>query len=69
MLLAAVYKSLQRLWSDTYIAELLGFRNKSMLAGNLNAEHPVWNSFLYGVTGVPWCFQAQILMFSFVGIL
>jgi hypothetical protein len=28
----------------TYITELLGFRNKSILAGDLNAEHPVWNS-------------------------
>jgi hypothetical protein len=28
MLLAAVYKSPQRLWSDTDVTELLGFRNK-----------------------------------------
>jgi hypothetical protein len=44
MLLAAVYKSPQRLWSDTDITELLGFRNKSILAGDLNAKHPVWIS-------------------------
>jgi hypothetical protein len=44
MLLAAVYKSPQKLWSDTDIAKLLGFRNKSILADNLNAKHPVWNS-------------------------
>jgi hypothetical protein len=44
MFLAAVYKSLQRLWSDTDITELLGFRNMSILADDLNAQHPVWNS-------------------------
>jgi hypothetical protein len=44
MLLAAVYKTPQRLWSDTDITQLLGFRNKSMLAGDLNPKHPVWNS-------------------------
>jgi hypothetical protein len=31
----AVYKSLQRLCSDTDITELLDFRNKSILAGDL----------------------------------
>jgi hypothetical protein len=40
----AVYKSLQRLWSDTDITELLGLRNKSILEGDLNKVHPVWNS-------------------------
>jgi hypothetical protein len=44
MFLAAVYKSPQRLWSDTDITELLGFRNKSILAGDLNTKHPVGNS-------------------------
>jgi hypothetical protein len=44
MLLAAVYKSPQRLWSDTAVTQLLGFRNKSILAGDLNAKHPIWNS-------------------------
>lgn len=44
MLCAAVYKSPQRLWSDTYIIELLGFRNKSMPAGNQNVKQSVWNS-------------------------
>jgi hypothetical protein len=46
LFLAAVYKSLQRLWSDKDITDLLGFRNKSTLAGDLNAKHPVWNSSL-----------------------
>jgi hypothetical protein len=44
MLLAAVYKSPQRLWSDASITELLGFRNKFILADNLNAKHPICNS-------------------------
>jgi hypothetical protein len=38
MFLAAVYKSASRLWSDTDITELLRFRNKSVLAGDLNAK-------------------------------
>jgi hypothetical protein len=40
MFLAAVYKSPEILWSGTDITELLGFRNKSILAGDLNAKHP-----------------------------
>jgi exonuclease III len=44
MLHASVYKSPQRLWGDTDNTELLGFRNKSILAGDLNAKHTVWNS-------------------------
>jgi hypothetical protein len=43
MFVSVVYKSLQKLWCDTNITELLGFRNKSILAGDLNAKHPVWN--------------------------
>jgi hypothetical protein len=42
--LAALCKSPQRLWSDTDITELLGFINKFILACDLNAKHPVWNS-------------------------
>jgi hypothetical protein len=42
--LAAVYISPQRLWSDADVTELLGFRNKSNLAGDLNVKHTVWNS-------------------------
>jgi hypothetical protein len=43
MFLAALYKSPQRLWSDTDTTGLLGFRNKSILAGDLNARHTVWS--------------------------
>jgi hypothetical protein len=30
--------------SDTDVTELWGFRDKSILAGDLSAKHPVWNS-------------------------
>jgi exonuclease III len=44
MLLASVYKSSLRAWRDADITELLNLRKKSILAGDLNAKHPVWNS-------------------------
>jgi hypothetical protein len=44
IVLAVVHLSPQRLWSDTNITELLGFRNKSIMAGNLKAKYPVWDS-------------------------
>jgi hypothetical protein len=48
MLLAAVYKSPQRLWTDTDITELLGFRNKSILVGDLND----WNTNVSNPSGL-----------------
>jgi hypothetical protein len=50
--LVVVYKSPQRLWSDTDITELLGFRNKSILADELNARDPVSNSKLSNPSGL-----------------
>jgi hypothetical protein len=44
ILLSSVYKSPGRAWSDADIVELLRFRSRSILAGDLNAEHPFWNS-------------------------
>jgi hypothetical protein len=44
MLLAYVYKSPLRAWRDADITELLSLRTKSILAGDLNSKHPVWNS-------------------------
>jgi hypothetical protein len=44
VLLEAVYKSPGRAWNDADIIELLSFRQKSVLAGDLNAKHPFWNS-------------------------
>jgi hypothetical protein len=43
ILLAAVYTSPGRAWSDVDITELLSFRKKCTLAGDLNAKHPFWN--------------------------
>jgi hypothetical protein len=39
MLLAVVYRFLKRVWYDTNITEVLGFRNKSIIAGDLNSKH------------------------------
>jgi hypothetical protein len=50
--LAAVHKSPQILWPDTDIRELLGFRNMSILAGDHNAKHPVWNSKVSNPSGL-----------------
>jgi hypothetical protein len=44
ILLAAVYRSPGRSWIDADITELLSFRKKCILAGDLNAKHPFWNS-------------------------
>jgi hypothetical protein len=44
VLLAAVYKAPNHTWCDIDITELLRFRNEGILAGDLNAEHPFWNS-------------------------
>jgi hypothetical protein len=44
VLLAAVYKSPGTAWSDADITELLSFGRKSILARDLNAKHPLWNS-------------------------
>jgi hypothetical protein len=46
VLLSAVYKSPNRTWCDTDIIELLMFLNECILAGDLNAKHPFWNSTL-----------------------
>jgi hypothetical protein len=43
-LLAAVYNSPVRDRCDADIIELLPLRNNTVLAGDLNAKHPVWNS-------------------------
>jgi exonuclease III len=44
ILLVAVYRSPNNDWADTDISELLSLKDKSILAGDLNAKHPVWNS-------------------------
>jgi hypothetical protein len=42
--LAVLYVHLCRAWSDADVINLLNFRNKSLLAGDLNTKNPVWNS-------------------------
>jgi endonuclease/exonuclease/phosphatase (EEP) superfamily protein YafD len=37
---------------QTYITELLHFRNKTILAGDLNAKHHVWNSEVLNPSGL-----------------
>jgi hypothetical protein len=44
LLLANAYKCPGKAWRDADIIELLQFRRKSVLAGDLYAKHPVWNS-------------------------
>jgi hypothetical protein len=44
LLFAAVYKSPGKALRDVDIIELLNFRRKSVLAGDLNARHPFLNS-------------------------
>jgi hypothetical protein len=44
VLLAAVYKCPGHAWRDADITDLLSFRPKSILAGDLNAKIPFWNS-------------------------
>jgi hypothetical protein len=46
-----VYKSPGRTWSDADIAELLSLRQKCILAGDLNAKHPSWNSTVSNPSG------------------
>jgi hypothetical protein len=38
-------------WSDADIAELLSLRHKCILAGDLNAKHPSWNSAVSNPSG------------------
>jgi hypothetical protein len=44
ILLAAVYESPGLAWTDVDITELLSFRSKSILAGDLKTKHTFWNT-------------------------
>jgi hypothetical protein len=48
---AAVYKSPGRAWCDADITELLSFRPKSIVAGDLNAKNPFWDSAVSNPSG------------------
>jgi hypothetical protein len=43
-MLASVYKSPGRAWSDADITELFSLRHKYILTCYLNAKRPFWNS-------------------------
>jgi hypothetical protein len=49
--LLAVYKSPGRAWYNADITELLSFRRKSILAGDLKPKHPFWNSTVSNPSG------------------
>lgn len=51
ILLSAVHKSPGRAWIDVDIIELLSFRHKSILAGDLNAKYPFGNSAVSNPSG------------------
>jgi hypothetical protein len=51
VLLAVVYKSPSRTWSDADIIELLAIKQKAVLAGDLNAKNPFWNSAVSNPSG------------------
>jgi hypothetical protein len=52
VILAAVYKSPGRHWNNTDILKLLGFKEKTISAGDLNVKHPFWNSSVSTPSGV-----------------
>jgi len=49
--LAAVYKSPSRAWNDADIMKLLPVRRKAVLADDLNAKNPFWNSAVSNFSG------------------
>jgi hypothetical protein len=51
VLLASVCKSPGRAWTDADITKLLSFRRNAILAGDLNAKHPLWNSAVSNPSG------------------
>jgi hypothetical protein len=51
ILLAAVYKSPGSTRNDADITGLLSFKHECILAGDLNAKHPAWNSALSNPLG------------------
>jgi hypothetical protein len=51
VLLAAVYRSPGRTWTDADITELLSFKGKCILAVDLNSKHPSRNSVVSNPSG------------------
>jgi hypothetical protein len=51
VLLASVYQSPGHSWNYADVTELLSFRHKLLLAGNMNGKYPFWNSVVYNHSG------------------
>jgi hypothetical protein len=51
VLLETVYTSPGQTWSDEGINELVSFKNKTRLAGDMNAKHPLWKSTFLNISG------------------
>jgi hypothetical protein len=51
-ILAAGYKSPGHYWNDRDITKVLNCRHKALLAGDLDAKHPFWNSVFSNRSGV-----------------
>jgi hypothetical protein len=51
VLLQAVSKSPGHVWNDAGIIEFLKVRHKSLLAGYLNTNNPLWNSVVSNISG------------------
>jgi hypothetical protein len=51
ILIAAIHESPGCTWNDADITELLTFRHKRILAGDLNAKYPSWNSAVSNTAG------------------
>jgi hypothetical protein len=51
VLFGAVCKSPGHAWNDAVILKLLNFRQKSLLAVDMNVKHPFWNSVASNLSG------------------
>jgi hypothetical protein len=49
--LAAIYKSPGHAWNDEDVSEISRVKHKSLLAEDLNAQHPFWNSVVSNPSG------------------
>jgi hypothetical protein len=52
MLIATLYKSPGHAWIDADVIELLSFRHRSILVGDLNVKHPFFNNAISTLLGV-----------------
>jgi hypothetical protein len=52
VILAAVCKSQVHSWNDADIIEFFNFRPKLLLAGDLDDNHPFWNSIVSNPSGM-----------------